>query len=261
MKRAIFQGAAILVAMSASAFAQTATGPAPAPTMVANTPAANASLAATPGATASSVPSPSGASQKPTGLRLQLRANLEQAGFTAVTIMPESFLVQAIDKSGNHVTMFLTPDSLTVVGDDNAAPQTTPGRGTALAAATPQAGAATTQPGATTQSGTGGGVNDETGVFATIPAKDDLSSNLIGVSIYNAANQNIGTIKDIAFAGRRVQAYIVGVGGFLGIGDHYVAIRPSAITVTYDVIEKRWHAALDTDAAALKAAPEYKYAS
>jgi len=97
-------------------------------------------------------------------------------------------------------------------------------------------------------------------MFTTIPTGEDLSSNLIGLDIYNGAKDNIGTVKDIAMTGGRVQAYIVGVGGFLGMGDHYVAITPSALTITYDPTAKKWHATMNTDAAALKAAPEYKYA-
>ena len=100
-----------------------------------------------------------------------------------------------------------------------------------------------------------------TSVFTTVPTGEDLSSNLIGLDIYNGAKENIGTVKDIAMTGGRVQAYIVGVGGFLGMGDHYVAIMPSAITISYDSAGKKWHATMNTDAAALKAAPEYKYAS
>jgi hypothetical protein len=96
-------------------------------------------------------------------------------------------------------------------------------------------------------------------IFTIIEAKADLSSKVIGLEIYNNEKQDIGEIKDIAFGSDGVQAYIVGVGGFLGMGDRYVAVRPSAIAVTYDVAGKTWHALMDTDAAKLKAAPEYKY--
>ena len=98
-------------------------------------------------------------------------------------------------------------------------------------------------------------------MFTTVPAKDDLTSSVIGLDIYNGANEDIGTIKDIAFGVAGVQAYIVGVGGFLGLGDHYVAVRPSAITLSYDDGAKKWHAAMDAGAAELKAAPEFKYPS
>jgi hypothetical protein len=98
-------------------------------------------------------------------------------------------------------------------------------------------------------------------MFATIPAGEDLSSNLIGLDIYNGTNDKIGFVKDIAMSGGRVNAYIIGVGGFLGMGDHYVAVTPSAIAITYSAADKKWHAIMNTDTAALKAAPEYKYAS
>lgn len=98
-------------------------------------------------------------------------------------------------------------------------------------------------------------------IFATVPTNDEMSSKVIGLDIYNNDKQNIGTIKDIAFSSNGVNAYIVGVGGFLGMGEHYVAIRPAAVTLTYDSTDKKWHAMMDTNAAQLKAAPEYKYAS
>jgi sporulation protein YlmC with PRC-barrel domain len=98
-------------------------------------------------------------------------------------------------------------------------------------------------------------------MFATIPAGEELSSNVIGLEVYNSANQDIGKIKDIAFDQNGVKAYIVAVGGFLGMGDHYVAVNPSAVNINYDSSAKKWHAAMNTDADQLKAAPEYKYSS
>ena len=43
----------------------------------------------------------------------QVRANLQNAGFTDIKIMPQSFLVRAKDKSGNPVMMVINPDSIT----------------------------------------------------------------------------------------------------------------------------------------------------
>ena len=98
------------------------------------------------------------------------------------------------------------------------------------------------------------------GIFTSVSAKDDLSSKVVGLDVYNNANQDIGTIKDIAFNATGVKAYIVGVGGFLSMGEHYVAVRPSAIKLSYNASEKKWHAAMDTNVDQLKGAPEYKYA-
>jgi hypothetical protein len=70
-----------------------------------------------------------------------------------------------------------------------------------------------------------------------------------------------GTIKDVAYNGANVSGYILGVGGFLGMGDHYVAVRPSAVKLTYDAKDSKWHASMDANAGQLKSAPEYKYPS
>jgi hypothetical protein len=102
---------------------------------------------------------------------------------------------------------------------------------------------------------------DRGGMFVNMPARIDLTSKVVGLNVYNNANQNIGKIKDVAFDSTGVTAYIVAVGGFLGMGDHYVAVKPSAIDINYDVNNKTWHASMNTNADELKAAPEYKYSS
>jgi len=106
-----------------------------------------------------------------------------------------------------------------------------------------------------------GRLADGGGMFANVPAQADLSSKLVGLSVYNGQNTDIGTIKDIAFDANGVQAYILAVGGFLGMGDRYVAVRPSAINITYDATNNKWQASMNTDADQLKSAPEYKYSS
>ena len=196
-----------LLLSSAVAFAQTPTHPVtgvPAQTATANATTKNAS-----------------------DLRRQMKADLEKAGFTDVTLRPDSFLVQAKDKSGNPVTMMITPNSLTEVVDQGS-----------------------------TTSGT-----SPSAMFTKIPATDRLSSEIVGLDVYNGSKQDIGTIKDIAYAGPNVNAYIVAVGGFLGVGDHYVAVNPSDVSVAWDAGAKKWHASMDTTADQLKAAPEFKYSA
>ena len=84
---------------------------------------------------------------------------------------------------------------------------------------------------------------------------------MVGLSVYNDANQDIGKIKDIAFDRNGVKAYIVAVGGFLGMGDHYVAVKPSAVHINRNSNSTQWRATMNTNADQLKAAPEYKYSS
>ena len=106
---------------------------------------------------------------------------------------------------------------------------------------------------------TAGPVPTPNGTFTHVPPQDELSSNVVGLDVYNKDKQNIGTIKDIALDASGLNGYIVGVGGFLGMGDHYVVVRPSAIS--FKAKDNKWHATMNANADQLRAAPEYKYSS
>ena len=69
----------------------------------------------------------------------------------------------------------------------------------------------------------------------------------------------LGEIADvvIGFDGK-VKAWVVGVGGFLGIGTKYVAVDPSAMHLQR-VDGKALRAMINTDKDQLRAAPEYIY--
>jgi sporulation protein YlmC with PRC-barrel domain len=51
------------------------------------------------------------------------------------------------------------------------------------------------------------------------------ASKLVGVNVYNEANEKIGDINEVILdkSGRTANV-ILGVGGFLGMGEHYVAV-------------------------------------
>jgi sulfite reductase beta subunit-like hemoprotein len=75
---------------------------------------------------------------------------------------------------------------------------------------------------------------------------DTLSSNVVGLDIYNSQNDKIGKIQDIAFdASKQLTGYILSVGGFLGMGTHYVAVNPSSLNVSYDASYKVWRATMN----------------
>jgi len=51
------------------------------------------------------------------------------------------------------------------------------------------------------------------------------ASKLIGVNVYNDNNDKIGEIEElIVDKASKVENVVLGVGGFLGMGEHYVAI-------------------------------------
>jgi sporulation protein YlmC with PRC-barrel domain len=168
-------------------------------------------------------------------LRTRVRDMLQKAGFTDIQIMTGSLLIRAQDKDGNPVVMNVSPDSLTEVTEVGDA-------------------------GSNGFGNTMGSANSPGSEFVSIPSSDDLSSNVVGLDVYNNENKNIGQIKDIAINPHgHTQAFILSVGGFLGMGDHYVAVNPSDVRISYNGSDKKWHATMNTTVAQLKAAPEFKY--
>ena len=54
-----------------------------------------------------------------------------------------------------------------------------------------------------------------------------LARDLIGQTVYDPDNAKIGSISDLILSkdGMNVQGFIIGVGGFLGIGEKAVALK------------------------------------
>jgi len=125
------------------------------------------------------------------------------------------------------------------------------------------------------------------------------SSKLIGVNVYNDNNEKIGDIQElIVDKSGKVDNVVLGVGGFLGMGEHYVAVpmeklkwvnepvRTSSTTTAKDksttsannagtttgeanranraerAADEKWypdHAVFDATKDQLKAMPQFKY--
>lgn len=96
--------------------------------------------------------------------------------------------------------------------------------------------------------------------FINVKSDDMLSSNVVGLDIYNEQNNDVGKIQDIVFDNsKQMTGYILSVGGFLGMGTHYVAVDPGSVKVTYDASNKVWRATMNATKDQLKSAPEFKY--
>jgi hypothetical protein len=84
-----------------------------------------------------------------------------------------------------------------------------------------------------------------------------LASSLIGTQVYNAGNQSLGEIGDVLLAADgRLKAVVVGVGGFLGIGERDVAVPWEALAVSRDE-EQDLVLRLDVGREQLEQAPEF----
>jgi sporulation protein YlmC with PRC-barrel domain len=127
----------------------------------------------------------------------------------------------------------------------------------ATAAIAALAGASATAQTATTDNPPNGASADKMSPTGT-PGM--LTSNVVGLDIYNSQNDDIGKVQDIAFdSSKRVSGYILSVGGFLGMGRHYVAVNPDALMVNYDAQNTVWKATMNATKDQLKLAPEFKY--
>jgi sporulation protein YlmC with PRC-barrel domain len=125
------------------------------------------------------------------------------------------------------------------------------------------------------------------------------TSKLVGLSVYNDSNESLGSINDLLTdKSGDIKAVVIGVGGFLGVGEHLVAVpldkvkfvdepiaytgaasapatggaRPSSTTTTGAATtapaaapkKNPWypdHAVFSATKDQLKAMPEFKYAT
>ncbi|GAB1717090.1 MAG: PRC-barrel [Nitrobacter sp.] len=54
---------------------------------------------------------------------------------------------------------------------------------------------------------------------------DWRSSKMIGLNVYNDSNEKLGSISDMLLdKSGKINAAVIGVGGFLGVGEHMVAV-------------------------------------
>lgn len=163
------------------------------------------------------------ANQNEQSMRQQIQADLQNAGFSDVKVMPESFLVRAKDKSGNPILMVVNPGSETAL---------------------------------TTSRSVAAGP----GFLKLQTTNDKFSSKLIGSDIYDASNQDIGKIRDLSIGPDGSVAYIVSVNApYGGRQQHYVAVSSDAVNWSFDNSDKKWRGTMNATQDELKSAPKFNY--
>jgi hypothetical protein len=84
------------------------------------------------------------------------------------------------------------------------------------------------------------------------------ASEAMGLAVYNRSGERIGEIDDMLIDGSgRVMAAVVGVGGFLGMGERKVAVTFRSFAMTRQANGDP-RLVVDVTKAKLQAAPEYK---
>ena len=108
------------------------------------------------------------------------------------------------------------------------------------------------------QTTTGAGTPAQTQALTTLPQNTTTVTNYYKQNVYDPSDAKIGEISDVLVNKEgKVDAFIVSVGGFLGVGEKDVAVPFDAIHAT----EKngKWYLTMNATKDALKSANGYKF--
>ena len=93
--------------------------------------------------------------------------------------------------------------------------------------------------------------------YVTVTPADIMSSKLVGQDVYNNQGDKLGDVADLVIDnGKTITGIVLSVGGFLGMGEHYVLIDPSSMVLSD---KNGLHGVVDTSKDNLKNAPAFKY--
>ena len=131
-------------------------------------------------------------------------------------------------------------------------PSTPPAASTAPSTSPSASSSTTTSPTAST--------NTSAGKFVTQQTADQfLASKFKGTDVIGTDDKKIGDVSDVLFdKNQKVLAYIVGVGGFLGIGQKDVALDPTAFQMVPGKDASDYKLRLSMSKDELKAAPTFE---
>ncbi len=185
-----------------------------------------------------------------------LGAALAPAAYAQDTTKPATDQTQTMEQQPG-----MTGDDATgtTPGDTAANPTTTPTEDTAQTPATGTATEDTAQTPATPTEDTAQ-APAAGGDYLTAQSDEQISANTyIGQSVYNSGDESIGKISDLIMAKTGgVDAAIIGVGGFLGIGEKWVAVPFEKIAITQVPDSDDVKLTTTETAESLQAAPEFK---
>jgi len=100
------------------------------------------------------------------------------------------------------------------------------------------------------------GVSVSTVELRDVAAGWSAKKQILGKDVYNDTGEKVGEINDLIVTPAKAVSYaIVGVGGFLGMGEHEIAVPVGKLKQEQDKIVL--HGATKE---ALKAAPKFEYA-
>jgi sporulation protein YlmC with PRC-barrel domain len=108
------------------------------------------------------------------------------------------------------------------------------------------------------QTTTGAGTPATTQVLTTLPQDAITVSNYYKQNVYDPSDAKVGEISDVLLNKQgKVDAFMVAVGGFLGVGEKDVAVPFDAIHATQK--DGKWYLTMNATKDALKNARGYKF--
>ena len=100
---------------------------------------------------------------------------------------------------------------------------------------------------------------DDDKYMSSKPAGAFHANELIGSTVKGGTDEDVGSVNDLIIdEDGQIVGVIVGVGGFLGIGDKDVAMSWDQIELTHDAEDDEYILRTDADEEMLDAAPEYE---
>jgi hypothetical protein len=96
------------------------------------------------------------------------------------------------------------------------------------------------------------------GYMAAKPA-ELTADKLQGARVYGAKDEDVGEINRLVMNDNgQVKLFVLDIGGFLGIGEHEIAVTPDEVNIVRDAKGQDFRIYIDANKDALKAQPEYK---
>ena len=109
-------------------------------------------------------------------------------------------------------------------------------------------------------SGTAAFAQEPALILNSVPPNSGTVTNYYKQNVYDTRDSKIGDIKDVLLdRDGRVTAFIIAAGGFLGMGEHDVAVPFNAVKGTKK--DGKWYLTMNASKDTLKAAPGLKYDS
>jgi hypothetical protein len=95
--------------------------------------------------------------------------------------------------------------------------------------------------------------------YMAAKAAELTADKLQGARVYGAKDEDVGEINRLVMNDNgQVKLFVLDIGGFLGIGEHEIAVTPDEVNIVRDAKGQDFRVYIDANKDALKAQPEYK---